>query len=418
MTQEKEGVMETETLSFVIVGHVDHGKSTLIGRLLFDTQSLPPQKIEEVERISRELGREVEFAFVMDHLQEERDQGITIDTAQTFFKTDKRDYVIIDAPGHKEFIKNMITGASQAQAALLIVDAQEGVREQTRRHAYLLGMLGLEQVVVVINKMDLVEFAQTRFDEVAADIVAFLGEIDIRPMHIVPISAKEGDNIARRSERMDWYGGPITLGVLDSFVVPTRPEGKPLRLPIQDVYKVDDKRMLVGRVESGAVRVGQDIVFLPSGSESRVKSVEKFLAPPVEVAEAGESIGITIEDPLFIERGQTACSADSRPRVTSNVQASVFWMSKQRMEVGESLKIKCATQEIPAKVTRIARRIDSSSLEVIGENAVELKNNEIGEVTIEIREPLAVETFYDVPELGRFVLVRGHNVVAGGIVTE
>jgi len=409
--------MERETLNFVIVGHVDHGKSTLIGRLLFDTQSLPPQKMEEVERISRELGREVEFAFVMDHLQEERDQGITIDTAQTFFKTDKRDYVIIDAPGHKEFIKNMITGASQAQAALLIVDAQEGVREQTRRHAYLLGMLGLEQVVVVINKMDLVEFAQARFDEVAADIAAFLAELDIRPMHIVPISAKDGDNVARRSERMGWYGGPITLDVLDSFVVPTRPEGKPLRFPVQDVYKVGDKRMLVGRVESGTVRVGQDIVFLPSGGESRVKSIEKFLAPPLEKADAGESIGITIEDPLFVERGQTACPVGSQPRVTSSIGASVFWMSRQRMELGESLKIKCATQEIPAKVTGIARSVDSSSLEVIGENATELRNNEIGEVTIEAREPLAVETFYDVPELGRFVLVRGHNVVACGIVT-
>jgi len=257
--------MEKDTLGFVIVGHVDHGKSTLIGRLLFDTKSLPDEKMAEVERMSAELGREVEFAFVMDHLQEERDQGITIDTAQTFFHTEARDYVIIDAPGHKEFIKNMITGASQAQAALLVVDAEEGVREQTRRHAYLLGMLGLRQLTVLVNKMDRVGCARERFDEVAGDVKAFLSAVDLEAMHVVPISAKDGDNVASASERMPWYPGPTALEALDSFVVPVRPADKPTRLPIQDVYKVDDKRILVGRVESGAVTVGQDVVFLPSG---------------------------------------------------------------------------------------------------------------------------------------------------------
>jgi len=410
--------MERETLNFVIVGHVDHGKSTLIGRLLYDTQSLSPQKMEEVERMSKELGRDVEFAFVMDHLQEERDQGITIDTAQTFFKTDLRDYVIIDAPGHKEFIKNMITGASQAQAAVLIVDADEGVREQTRRHAYLLAMLGLEQVAVVINKMDLVEFGQERFDAVTAEVTEFLGKVGVRPLQVVPISAKEGDNIAVRSEQMEWYAGPIVLEVLDRFRLPVRPEGKPLRLPIQDVYKVDDRRIWVGRVESGIAEPGQEVVFLPAESETRITSVERFLEPPLEKAEAGESVGITLADPLFVERGQIACPPHSRPRVTDQVRANVFWMSKRRMEVGENLRIKCATQEVPAKLTRVLRRTDSSSLDVISEEAGELKNNEIGEVLIETREPIAVESFYDVPELGRFVLVRGNDVVAGGIVTK
>jgi len=410
--------MEKETLNFVIVGHVDHGKSTLIGRLLYDTGSLPASKVEEMERISREMGREVEFAFVMDHLQEERDQGITIDTAQTFFHTARRDYVIIDAPGHKEFIKNMITGASQAQAALLIIDAEEGVREQTRRHAYLLGLLGLEQVAVLINKMDRVGFARESFEEVAREAGEFLTAIGITPTEVVPISASEGDNVVSRSERLGWYEGPLAVEVLDGFRVLARPAEAPLRMPIQDVYKVGDKRILAGRVESGVLRRGQRIVFLPVGSETTVRSIEKYLSPTVEEVEAGESVGITLEDPLFIERGQVACEPASPLRVTDTVSANVFWMNPGPMASGEGLVLKLATQEVAAAVTGIARRIDSSSLEVIAEDAEELLNNDIAEVTIRTKTPVATGTFYEVPELGRFVLMRGHDIVAGGIITR
>ena len=414
----RETKVERETLNFVIVGHVDHGKSTLIGRLLFDTKSLPPEKMEEVERISKELGRDVEFAFIMDHLQEERDQGITIDTAQTFFKTDLRDYVIIDAPGHKEFIKNMITGASLAEAALLIVDADEGVREQTRRHAYLLSMLGLRQVAVLVNKMDLVGYAQERFDEVVAELKTFLAQIDIVPTHIVPISAKDGDNVARRSEKMSWYDGPILLEVLDSFSINVKPDHKAMRLPVQLVYKAEDKRMYLGRVESGTLKAGQDVTFLPSDTTTKIKSIEVFQSEPLAEAEAGRSVGVTLVDQIFAERGEVACAPDALPRVADTIKGNVFWMSKVRMQVGEDLKIKCATQEIPAKVTEISRRIDSSTLETIDKNATELKNNEIAELTIKAKRPVVTETFYDVPELGRFVLVRGHDIVAGGIITE
>lgn len=408
--------MEKETLAFVIVGHVDHGKSTLIGRLLYDTKSLPEGKIAEIEQMSKDLGREVELAFVMDHLQEERDQGITIDTAQTFFHTDKHDYVIIDAPGHKEFIKNMITGASQAQAALLIVDAEEGVREQSRRHAYLLGMLGLEQVTVLINKMDRVSYSRERFDEVAAEMEKFLDALGLKSLHVVPISAKTGENVASKAEQMAWYEGVTALEALDRFVVPVRPSEGPMRLPIQDVYKVDDKRMLVGRVESGTIRTGQDVMFQPSGSGTVVRSIEKFLEGPLASAEAGESVGITIDDPLFVERGQIACEKTSQPTVTDTIRANVFWMNRTPLALGEKLKIKLGTQEVPASVSEIARRIDSSSLEVIAENSEELRNNEIAELTVTTKEPIALDSFYDVPELGRFVLVRGHDIVAGGII--
>ena len=208
-------------MKIVIVGHVDHGKSTLIGRLFFDTGCLPEEKIEEVRKTCEALGRDMEFAFVMDHLEEERSQGVTIDTAQTFFNTDKRSYVIIDAPGHKEFIKNMITGASQAESAILIVDAEEGVREQTKRHAYILSLLGLDQVIVVINKMDLVNYKEETFNKLKDDVTAFLSSIKIKPSFVIPISAKEGDLVAKKLGRMEWYKGPTVLQALDAFK--TRP---------------------------------------------------------------------------------------------------------------------------------------------------------------------------------------------------
>ena len=410
--------MDRETLNFVIVGHVDHGKSTLIGRLLYDTGSLPAERMEEVRRISRELGREVEFAFLMDHLREEREQGITIDTAQTFFHTDRRDYVIIDAPGHREFVKNMVTGASQAQAALLIVDAEEGPREQTRRHAYLLSLLGLEQVAVLVNKMDLIGYGEGRFREVWAELKEFLEAVGLAAAAVVPVSAREGENVAARSARMPWYEGPTVLEVLEGFRVPVRPERKPLRLPIQDVYEVDGKRVLVGRVESGVLRRGQEVVFLPGGLRGVVRSIERFLAPPPEEARAGESVGIILEEPLSVGRGEVACGPESPPRRSRQVEARLFWMHPEPLRVGEALTFRLATQEVPARVTCIARRIDSSSLEVIAEEAPELADNELAELTITTEAPVVSEAFYEVPELGRFVLVRGHDIVAGGIITR
>ena len=403
-----------DALRFVIVGHVDHGKSTLIGRLLYDTDSLPEDKIEEVRRTCEELGREMEFGFLMDHLEEERSQGITIDTAQTFFKTGKRRYVIIDAPGHKEFLKNMITGASQAEAALLIVDASEGVKEQTKRHAYILKMLGLGQVAVLINKMDLVGYSKERFDKVREDLLAFLGSVGIRSGHTVPVSARSGDNVAFASRNMPWYEGPTVLDALDSFDTIESATHRPLRLPIQDVYKVKDKRILVGRIEAGRVRKGDEVSFLPQGTISTINSVEIHWKDRTE-AEAGECIGITLADPLFVERGAVACPPSDRPTITSKIRANVFWMSRQPF-TGEGLVLRIATQEVRANI-QIEKKVDSSSLEPITENADRIFETEVAEMTIETNQPIVVENFNDIQELGRFVLVRRLDVVAGGIIT-
>ncbi len=405
-----------EALSFVIVGHVDHGKSTLIGRLLYDTNSLHPDKIEEIKKTSKDLGRQTEFAYLLDHLEEERQQGVTIDTTQVFFKTGRRQYVIIDAPGHVEFVKNMATGASQAEAAVLIVDAKEGVQEQTRRHAYILSLLGLGQVVVVLNKMDLVEYSEQRFNQVRADVAKFLESIDIHPQLYVPICALEGENIAKKSDKMAWYEGPCFLETLDTLRNKEHAEDKLLLFPIQDAYKVDDKRIFVGRVESGIITQADEVKILPSGQTTKVHSIEKFLEEPVRAC-AGQSIGITTEEPLFLNRGDVVCLLGREPALTDKFHATIFWLSKADFKKEEKLIIRCATQETTCKMEQIKKRIDSSTLQVTEEDAELLKNLEVGEVVVSAKKPLAIKEFNDVAELGRFVLVRDQNICAGGIIT-
>ena len=405
-----------DALSFVIVGHVDHGKSTLIGRLLFDTDSLPPDKIEEIKKASAGQGRPTEFAYLLDHLEEERRQGITIDTTQVFFKSPNRSYVIIDAPGHVEFVRNMITGASQAEAAVLIVDVAQGVQEQTRRHSYMLSLLGLDQVVVLINKMDLVDFSRQRFDAVKQDVGQWLQAIGIQPSLYIPISAIDGHNIACKSELLPWYDGPTFLESLDSLRSKQPASSKPLLFPIQDVYKLADKRMNVGRVEAGTIRQGMDIKILPSGRTTTVNSIEKFLQT-TDTAIAGECIGITTTDSVFLERGNIVCEPSHEPNLTDTVHASVFWMDKQDFNKGQRLTLRCATQETPCAIEAISKRINSATLETIEENAQIIKNLEVAQVVIKTKTPVAIKDFNDVQELGRFVLVRDENTSAGGIIT-
>jgi len=403
-------------LNFVLVGHIDHGKSTLIGRLFYDTNSLPPDKITELKKASEErMDGEMEFAFIMDHLREEREQGITIDTAHTFFHTDKREYVIIDAPGHVEFVKNMLTGASQAEAALLIVDAEEGVGEQTKRHANLVSMLGLEQIIVVINKMDTVNYEEKHFNTLKDNVHEFLNSINLNPDYYIPISALKGDNVAKRSDKMKWYKGMTVLESLDSLKNDVPPEKKGLIFPIQDVYKISGKRIVVGRIESGTLQSGMKVKILPGGGETSVKSIEKFNESTDE-AVAGESIGITTNDPVFLERGNVLCIEEKELTIDDKIDSSLIWLSKEALRKDEKVGLRLATQETKVSITEIRERIDSSSLEILEKKASSINNLEIGEVEIKTKKPLAFTKFGDVKEMGRFVLVRGNDVVAGGII--
>src|SRR5919109_975506 len=347
-----------ERFPFAIVGHVDHGKSSLIGRLLHDTNSLPEGKFAELKAASDKRGGQFEWSFLLDALQAERDQGITIDTTQIFFQTAKRRYVIIDAPGHKEFLKNAIPGVAQAQAAILVIDAAEGVREQTRRHALILQLLGLRQIAVAVNKVDLIGYDQVRFDAIAREIKAYLAQLKLSPTNIIPVSARHGDNIAAPSANLLWYRGPTILEALDGFQAAPIATDQPLRLPIQDVFKFDERRLVVGRIESGSLRVGDRLEFAPSFKQAKVASIETWNAPTPITASAGQSVAITLDDELFIERGHVAVHSDRRPILGHRASLRIFWLDAQALKVGDRLKLKVATARYNVEIEQISAVID------------------------------------------------------------
>ncbi len=405
-------------MKIVIVGHVDHGKSSLIGRLLFETESLPPEKMEEIKRISNELGKKMEFSFIIDNLKEERDKGITIDTAQTFFKSDKRNYVIIDAPGHKIFIKNMMTGASQADTSVLIIDAYEGLREQTKRHAFILSMMNLKRNIVVINKMDMVEYKEEVFNKIKSEINDFMDNVDIEPMFIIPISAREGDNISKLSSNMKWYNGYTFLEALDALPIEIGIEGKPLRFPVQDVYNINGKKIIVGRIESGSLKTNDKVIIMPDKKEMVIKSIEEF-GKVKNNAIVGESIGITLDDDFSIKRGDIICTPDNISPYTTLIKCNIFWMSQIPFSIDDKLIFRCTTQSVPCKIKRIIERTNSSTLELIERNAKILNDTEVGKIELETETPVSVELFSDIPELGRFILEKENSdIVAGGIITS
>jgi len=401
-------------MKIVIVGHVDHGKSTLIGRLFYDTNSLPKSKFEEIKQLCDSLGKDVEFGYVMDHFEEERNQGITIDTTQTFFKTPKREYAIIDAPGHVEFVKNMITGASQADAAILLIDAGEGIKEQTRRHAYILAMLGLKHVILAINKMDLVGYDSRRFDALKTEALTFLKTLGIEPTYVVPIAAKDGDNIAKKSKKMDWFSGMTILQALDKFETSKGLDKNPLRFPVQDIYNFD-KRIIAGRIASGSLRKGDKIILLPSKETTRVKSIEEY-AKNTAQAGSGKSIGITTEDKVFADRGNVIIKkGEIQPVVTNSIACHIFWMDPAPFKKGERLLFKCATQEVMCDM-EVKQVIDSSTFNIVSNDSGSIENRQVADVIIKTEKPLVVENFNNIPVLGRFVLQR-QDTCAGGIIT-
>jgi len=415
---EKSPVTPTEQLKIVIVGHVDHGKSTLVGRLFHDTGSLPEGKLEQLQRIAERRGVPFEWANLMDALQSERDQNITIDTAQIWFQTARRQYVIIDAPGHKEFLKNMVTGAAQAEAALLLIDAHEGVQENSRRHGYLLHLLGLRQIAVLVNKLDLESYREARFRQIESEYRAWLKSIGLEPKVFIPISARDGDNIAQRSASMPWYQGPTVLEALDSFAATERPEGQPLRFPIQDVYRFDARRILAGRVEAGTIKVGDKLVFSPTDKTSTVKTIECWNSPNAETASAGESIGITLTEQIFVARGTVAAHETMPPYELSRFKARLFWLGKKPFTKGRSYKLKLATQEVECFIESVDKVIDASSLATISRNESELfvGRHEVAELTLHTKKPLAFDVHADIAPLGRFVIVDDFDVAGGGII--
>ncbi|MEM9469461.1 MAG: adenylyl-sulfate kinase [Pseudomonadota bacterium] len=406
----------SQKLSVVIVGHVDHGKSTLIGRLLHDTDSLEEGKIDEIKAVCERRGVPFEYSFVLDAFQAERDQAVTIDTTQIFFSSSQRDYVIIDAPGHREFLKNMISGAAQADAAVLVVDADEGVREQTRRHAYMLHLLGMKQIAVVMNKMDKVDYSAERFEEVSKECENYLSSIGVQASFIIPIAARDGDMLSERGDNLTWYKGKTLIGALDSFDMASPPVAKPMRFPIQDVYRFEEKRILVGRVETGILRKGDTLFFSPTNEKAKVTSIENWPEKDgaIEV-QAGQSVGITLDEPIFVERGHVASHEKNLPMLSNVFQANIFWLSDQSLKVGNTYKVRYGTQEARVSVQSIDALIDTQNLdqqEVVGE----VPKNAVAEITLRARDTLPIDPHKENSQLGRVVIYDGYDVVGGGLI--
>lgn len=415
-------MQKKEDMNIVIVGHVDHGKSTLMGRLLADTDSLPEGKLEQVKETCRRNSKPFEYAFLLDALKDEQSQGITIDTARCFFKTEKRDYIILDAPGHIEFLKNMITGASRAEAALLMIDAKEGVQENSRRHAYMLSMLGIRQIAVVINKMDLVDYDEKVFESVKAEYMEFLKQINITPKFVLPVSSFMGENIVKKSDKMPWYDGMCILEVLDEFECEEDHANQPFRMPVQDVYKFtrngDDRRIVAGTIETGTIRIGQEVVFYPSGKRSHIKNIEVFNADPIEVGVPGMAIGFTMEEQIYITRGEMmAIEGEPRPKTASRIAANIFWLGKKQLVPGKMYYLKIGAEKVKMELESVKGVINSSNLSSTDEKQAVAKN-EVAECILRTDKPIAFDLVEDIAGTSRFVIVDDYEIAGGGIVTE
>ena len=411
-----------EDMKIVIVGHVDHGKSTIIGRLMADTGALPEGKLEQVQENCRRNSKPFEYAFLLDALKEEQAQGITIDVARCFFKSKKRRYIIMDAPGHVEFLKNMVTGAAQAEAALLVIDADEGIQLNSLRHGYLLRMLGVKQVVILINKMDLVNYSEQAYCDVVKDYTTFLTKIGIKPNTFIPVSGRSGDNIAEPSVRMSWYQGATLLEVLDQLDSEQIPTDMPFRMPVQGVYKFtqhgDQRRIIAGTVESGTLRVGDEVAFFPSGKKSRVRSIEGFPSYNLSEVQAGYATGFTLEEQIYISRGELVAKiGEVKPRVSSRLRVNLFWLGKKPMNLEKNYLLKLGAAKVRVKLEEILRVMDASTLDPQeGGRHIDIYN--AAECILKCDRPLAFDIGEEIMTTGRFVIVDEYEIVGGGIVQE
>ena len=419
---KKEGNIMNEMMNIVIVGHVDHGKSTIIGRLLADTKSLPEGKLDQVKANCELNSKPFEYAFLLDALKDEQSQGITIDSARIFFKSNKRHYIIIDAPGHIEFLKNMITGAARAEAALLVIDADEGVQENSRRHGYMLAMLGIKQVAVLVNKMDLVEYNQKVFENIVKEYSKFLKEIGIEARSFVPVCGREGDMIFSRKDNLDWYKGETVLNILDSFEKQRIDEKLPFRMPIQGVYKFtkheDDRRIIAGTVETGVLKTGDEVVFYPSGKRSIVETIESFNTSQRKSVSAGMATGFTIKEQLYIKRGEVVTiMGEKHPEISSRIKVSLFWLGKDEMIINKDYSLKIGTVKVPARLQSIQKTINASDLSS-DKKAKSIKRHEVAECILELGNAIAFDMIDELATTSRFVIVDNYHICGGGIIKE
>ena len=409
-----------EHLKVVIVGHVDHGKSTILGRLLADTASLPEGKLERIKESCRKNAKPFEYAFLLDALKNEQSQGITIDMARCFFKTTKRNYIIIDAPGHIEFLKNMCTGAAKADTAMLVIDAKEGIQENSKRHGYMLSMLGVKQIAVLINKIDLVNYDKGIYNQIVRDYTLFLNSIGVSSSNYIPVSGMQGDNIVTNSSNMPWYKGLSVLEQLNAFIKPEPPLQKVFRMPVQDIYRFtednDDRRIVAGTIESGSVKIGDNVVFYPSKKESIIKNIEGFNVPNLTEACVPYASAVTLTKQIYIKPGEIMCRKDeSLPTVSSRFIVNLFWLGKSPMIKGKNYKLKLASTRISAELAEIINVLDASELSSEN-NKQQFDRHDVGECIIETSKPIAFDPVSEIEGTGRFVIVDNFEIAGGGVI--
>jgi bifunctional enzyme CysN/CysC len=413
-----------ELLRFLTCGNVDDGKSTLIGRLLHDSKMIYEDHLEAITRDSKKSGTtgdDVDLALLVDGLQAEREQGITIDVAYRYFSTAKRKFIIADTPGHEQYTRNMATGASTCDLAIILVDARYGVQTQTKRHSFITSLLGIKHIVVAINKMDLMDFDQSVFERIKADYLAFAERIELQPtsLHFVPMSALKGDNVVNRSERAPWYEGQSLMEILESVEIAGDRNFDDLRFPVQYVNRPNlNFRGFAGTLASGVVRKGDEVVVLPSGKRSKVKSIVTFDG---ELAQAtpGEAITLTLEDEIDVSRGDMLVHADNQPRIVDSFDAMLVWMADEPMLPGKKYDIKRATSYVPGSIASITHRVDVNTLEHGSASSLQL--NEIGRVKVSLDAPIALDGYAQNRTTGSFIVIdrlTNGTVGAGMIIAD
>ncbi len=413
-----------ELLRFLTCGNVDDGKSTLIGRLLHDSKMIYEDHLEAITRDSKKSGTtgdDVDLALLVDGLQAEREQGITIDVAYRYFSTAKRKFIIADTPGHEQYTRNMATGASTCDLAIILVDARYGVQTQTKRHSFITSLLGIKHIVVAINKMDLMDFDEQVFERIKADYLAFAERIELKPssLHFVPMSALKGDNVVNRSERAPWYEGQSLMEILESVEIAGDRNFNDLRFPVQYVNRPNlNFRGFAGTLASGIVRKGDEVVVLPSGKRSTVKSIVTYDGE-LEQATPGEAITLTLEDEIDVSRGDMLVHADNQPRITDSFDAMLVWMAEEPMLPGKKYDIKRATSYVPGSIASITHRVDVNTLE--HGSASSLALNEIGRVKVSLDAPIALDGYAQNRTTGSFIVIdrlTNGTVGAGMIIAD
>ncbi len=415
---------DTGLLRFSTAGSVDDGKSSLIGRMLYDAKAVPRDRIEALERIAKKEGKdEIDLSLLMDGLTVEREQGITIDVAYSYFATPQRKFIIADTPGHEQYTRNMVTGASTADAAVILVDARRGMSVQTRRHLYLSHLLGVPHLVVAVNKMDLVDFGQVAFAAVARSIEDFAATIGAPRTYIVPISAKHGDNVVHQSAHMPWYEGKPLLALLETLPPAILTHRAPFRFPVQLVRRIPSPdggqiRRYLGRIESGRVKTGDEIAVLPAGKITRVRALSVFDGP-IERAEAGQSIAIEVRDELDIARGDMLAAPLLRPRTGKKFLATLCWFSDEAFTGASRFLVKCGTRSVAGRIVEIAHRLDVATL-TREPNPGALTCNDIAVARFALAEPLAFDAYEDNRATGAFILIDADTnaTVAAGMIAR